>query len=84
MAVFIPDPERDERRSLLQAAAKGSLAAQVKLETEYHVRVYTVAECKQIAGKIRSGALRSPGAVRRKVDHVIDKIGGQGNEVNAR
>jgi len=72
MGVFIPDPERDERRSLLQAAAKGSVDAQLKLETEYHVRVYSVSECKKIAGKIRFGVMRS-GAVRRKVDHITEK-----------
>jgi hypothetical protein len=76
MAAFT-DPERDERRALLQAAAGGSMAAQLKLQTEYHARVYTLRECKQIAGKIRLGAMRSPGAIRRKVDHIIDNTGGE-------
>ena len=73
MAVFISDPERDERRALLQAAADGDAAAQLKLQNEYHVRVYTLAECRKIAGKIRLGVMRSPGAVRRKVDHIINR-----------
>ena len=49
MASFMSDPELEERRSLLQAAAGGSVPARLKLEQEYHVHVYTEAECEGYA-----------------------------------
>jgi hypothetical protein len=54
MASFMPDPELEERRSLLQAAAGGSVPARVKLEEEYHVRLYSPAECERYAATIDS------------------------------
>lgn len=54
MASFMPDPELEERRSLLQAAAEGSVPARLKLEEEYHVRLYTAAECERYATTIDS------------------------------
>lgn len=73
MASFVPDPELEERRALLQAAARGSVPAQLRLEEEYHVRVYSAAERKKHAGSIRLGNMSS--AVRRKIDRVIEKTG---------
>ena len=43
------DPDLEERRSLLQAAARGSVPAQQKLAEEYHVRVYSPSEREQYA-----------------------------------
>jgi hypothetical protein len=63
MASFMPDPELEERRSLLQAAAEGSVPARLKLEQEYHVRLYTAAECERYAATMVSDP--HP-AVRRK------------------
>lgn len=60
MAAMIPDPEREERRLLLQAAANGNVAAQVKLEAEYHVRVHSAAECEQYAATRRSDSKLAP------------------------
>ena len=44
MSSFMPDAELEERRSLLEAATKGSLPAQQTLAREYHVRVYSAIE----------------------------------------
>jgi hypothetical protein len=66
MAPFMPDPELEDRRSLLQAAAKGSVSAQAKLKEEYHVRVYSATECEQYAVTIRSDNMPSAGRRRRK------------------
>lgn len=73
MASFMPDPELEERRSLLQAAARGSVPAQVKLQEEYHVRVYSASERKKYAGTIRWD--NRPSAARRKIDHLIEELG---------
>jgi hypothetical protein len=69
LATFMPDPELEERRLLLQAAARGSVPAQQKLAEEYHVRVYSPAECKRYVVTARPDNL--PSAVRRKIEHVI-------------
>ncbi len=66
MASFMPDPELEERRSLLQAAADGSVSARLKLEEEYHVRLYTAAECERYATTMKVLDNRPP--VRRKRD----------------
>ncbi len=73
MASFASDPELEERRSLLQAAARGSVPAQLKLEEEYHVRVYSASERKKYAGIIRSDNRLS--AARRKIDRLIEELG---------
>ena len=65
MASFMmTDPELENRRSLLQAAANGSVPAQLKLAEEYHVRVYSASERKKYPVTIRSDNMPSP--VRRK------------------
>lgn len=73
MASFASDPELEERRSLLQAAARGSVPAQLKLEEEYHARVYSASERKKYAGIIRSDNRLS--AARRKIDRLIEELG---------
>lgn len=70
MASFAQDPEIEDRRSLLQAAAQGSVSAQLKLQEEYHVRVYSASECEKYAVTIQSDNMSS--AVRRKIDRLID------------
>jgi DNA-binding GntR family transcriptional regulator len=69
MASFMPDPELEDRRLLLQAAARGSVRAQLKLQEEYHVRVYSSSEREQYAGTLRLD--HTPSAIRRKIDQVI-------------
>lgn len=71
MATFMLDPELEERRSLLRAAARGSVPAQQKLAEEYHVRVYSPSEREQYALTVRPDGL--PSAVRRKIEHVISE-----------
>ena len=68
---FVPNTELEERRSLLQAAARGSVPAQLKLEAEYHVRVYSTSECEKYAVTIRPDSM--PLAVRRKIEHLIEE-----------
>ena len=64
MTSFAPDPEREERRSLLQAAASGDVSAQLKLDEEYHVRVYSAVEREQYISMMK--AHHMPSAGRRK------------------
>ncbi|MBD0316463.1 MAG: hypothetical protein ICV75_07205 [Nitrospiraceae bacterium] len=66
MASFMPDPELEERRSLLQAAAGGSVPARLKLEREYHVRLYTADECARYAAT-RDSDSRPPARRKRNV-----------------
>jgi hypothetical protein len=58
---------------LLQAAAKGSIPAQLKLEQEYHVRVYSASERKKLAVTAQSDNL--PSSVRQKIDRFIEQTG---------
>jgi hypothetical protein len=64
------DPELEGRRSLLQAASKGSVPARLKLEEEYHVRVYSASECERYAVTAQPHAMRS--TVRRKIEHLFE------------
>jgi hypothetical protein len=73
MASYIPDSELEERRSLLEAAARGSVPAQLKLEQEYHVRVYSASERKKYAVTIQLDNL--PSSVRRDIDRFIEQTG---------
>lgn len=73
MASYMPDSELEERRSLLQAAARGSVTAQLKLEQEYHVRVYSASERKKLAVTVQSDNL--PSSVRQKIDRFIEQTG---------
>jgi hypothetical protein len=67
----IPTSELEERRLLLQAAASGSAPARLKLEQEYHVRVYTAAQCKTYRTK---GPDKLSPEVRRKIDLVTERM----------
>jgi hypothetical protein len=69
MASFMPDPELEDRRSLLQAAARGSVSAQQKLAEEYHVHVYSASERETYVVTMPSDNL--PPSVRRKIDDFI-------------
>lgn len=73
MASYMPDSEIEERRLLLQAAARGSVSAQLKLEQEYHVRVYSASERKKYAVTIKFDNL--PSAIRQKIERVIEQTG---------
>jgi hypothetical protein len=64
MASFMPDPELEERRVLLQAAASGSLPARMKLAEEYHVHVYSASERAQYSTTALPA--RHSSTVRRK------------------
>ncbi|HJT20662.1 MAG TPA: hypothetical protein VJ746_09340 [Nitrospira sp.] len=64
MASFAPNPELEERRLLLQAAARGCVSAQLKLNEEYHVRVYSASERKQYA--VERTSVSKPASVRRR------------------
>lgn len=70
MASFMPDPEIEDRRSLLKAAAQGSISAKIQLQEEYHVRVYSASECASYAVTLRSDNISS--AVRRKIERVTE------------
>jgi hypothetical protein len=74
MSSFGPDPELVERRSLLQAAARGDVTAQLKLKEEYHVRIYSSSERKKHAGTLPPDI--RPLAVRRKIDRLIETVRG--------
>jgi DNA-binding GntR family transcriptional regulator len=71
MASYMPDSELEERRSLLQAAARGSIPAQLKLEQEYHVRVYSASERKKYAVTIQLDNL--PSSIRKDIDRFIEQ-----------
>jgi hypothetical protein len=64
MASFAPNPELEERRLLLQAAARGCVSAQVKLNEEYHVRIYSPSERRQYAVERTSRSKPSVGRRR--------------------
>jgi hypothetical protein len=64
MASFAPDPELEQRRLLLRAAARGCVSAQTKLNEEYHVRVYSASERRQYA-LARTSQNKPPSARRR-------------------
>ena len=75
MPSFIPDQELEERRSLLKAAATGNVFAQLKLDEEYHVRVYSASERKRYAKTTIEPNNPSP-AIRRKLDRLMDSLSG--------
>ena len=76
MPSFVSDQELEERRSLLKAAAAGNVPAQLKLDEEYHVRVYSVSERKRYAKTTIEPNKSSPTS-RRKLDRLIESLCGR-------